>query len=156
MTRKSSPVPLWMGTIISLAIAILALLIFQMMLTATPPQSMNISQGLVTAAPPMVARMWHGRTLVSKTDAYTNYLNEAGLTKIRKIPGNKGVQMFLRNTGQETEFYVISYWSSREAIQNFAGKDINKVRSLPRDPEFLIEIEPTVKHFDLLVDDWKR
>jgi heme-degrading monooxygenase HmoA len=156
MTRKSSPIPLWMSTIIGLAIAIILLPMSHLTVMANPPNSMNIAQGLVTTAPPMVARMWHGRTLANKAEAYTAYLNEAGLAKIRKIPGNKGVQMLRRSTGRETEFYVISYWSSREAIQQFAGKDINKVRSLPRDPKFLIEVEPTVKHFDLLVDDWKR
>jgi heme-degrading monooxygenase HmoA len=163
MLPKRSKTLVWTGMIISFAILVV---IWPMMHNAssTVRPDTKLSQALVTPSTSMVARMWHGRTLASKADAYTSYINEAGLTKIRKIPGNKGIQMFRRTHSGEAEFYVISYWSSREAIQQFAGEDIEKVRwsttdrrsSLPRDPEFLLEVEPKVKHFDLLVDDWKR
>ncbi len=57
--------------------------------------------------------------------------------------------------GNNTEFTVISYWESRDAIHNFAGNDIEKVRDLPRDHEYLIKPETRVKHFDVMLDDRK-
>jgi hypothetical protein len=60
----------------------------------------------------------------------------------------------LRHTAQGvTEFTVISYWESVEAIRRFAGADINKTHPLPRDPEFLLELEPMVRHFEVVLDE---
>jgi hypothetical protein len=40
---------------------------------------------------------------------------------------------------------------SLDAIRRFAGPEVEKTHGLPRDPEFLLELEPTVKHFDVLL-----
>ncbi|MBW4592298.1 MAG: hypothetical protein KME46_05055 [Brasilonema angustatum HA4187-MV1] len=104
----------------------------------------------------IVARMWHSRTPAAKSSEYAEYLYEAGIKKIRLIDGNKGVQVFRRTNDKVAEFYVLSYWISREAIKKFAGEDIEKTHHLPRDKEFLLELEPQVKHFDLLVNEWNK
>ena len=100
----------------------------------------------------VVARMWHGRVLTSKADEYYAYLKEAGIDKIEAIAGNLGAQVLRRTDGQTTEFTVISYWESRDAIKKFAGEDIEKTHFLPKDPQYLLELEPKVKHFDVLYD----
>jgi heme-degrading monooxygenase HmoA len=101
----------------------------------------------------VIARIWHGKTLTSKAEEYYAYLKEAGIKKIKSIPGNLGAQVLRRTDGKITEFTVISYWKSRDAIRGFAGNDIEKVRPLARDNEYLIEPETKVKHFDVLLDD---
>jgi heme-degrading monooxygenase HmoA len=108
-----------------------------------------------TQSKKVVARIWHGTTLTSKADEYYAYLLEAGITKIEAIPGNLGAQVLRRINDNNTEFTVISYWESRDAIRKFAGNDIEKVRPLPRDNEYLIKPETQVKHFDVLLDDRK-
>jgi heme-degrading monooxygenase HmoA len=100
----------------------------------------------------VVARMWHGRTLTSKADEYYVYLKQTGIDKIEAIPGNLGAQVLRRTDGNTTEFTVISYWESRDAITKFAGDDIEKTHFLPKDPQYLLELEPKVKHFDVLYD----
>jgi heme-degrading monooxygenase HmoA len=97
-----------------------------------------------------IARVWHGRTPNGKADAYATYLADA-ITKFRSIPGNLGYQMMRETAGAETHFLVISYWASREAIRAYAGDDIQKTHSLPRDPEFLIDPEQTVMNYELAV-----
>lgn len=96
-----------------------------------------------------VARVWHGKTPSAKADEYAQYLYEVGVKKLREIPGNLGVQMFRENRGNETDFVVISYWYSRDEIHAYAGADISKTHHLPRDAEFLVEIEPEVRHYDI-------
>ena len=64
--------------------------------------------------------------------------------------------MMREAAGDETHFMVVSFWSSRDAIHGYAGADISKVRSLPRDAEYLIEPEATVRNYDLVVDDLQR
>jgi len=100
----------------------------------------------------VVARMWHGRTATSKADEYYVYLKQEGIDKIEAIQGNLGAQVLRRTDGKATEFTVISYWDSRESIKKFAGEDIEKTHFLPKDPEYLLELEPKVKHFDVLYD----
>lgn len=101
----------------------------------------------------VVARVWHGRTPAAKADEYYEYLREAGVKKILGIEGNLGVQVFRRTEGDVTEFTVISYWESLDAIRRYAGDDIEKTRHLPRDPEYLLELEPTVKHHQVVLDE---
>jgi hypothetical protein len=40
---------------------------------------------------------------------------------------------------------------STEAIDKFAGSDIQKARYYPEDEDFLLELEPTVTHYEVLV-----
>ena len=101
-----------------------------------------------------VARIWHGKTPNEKTDEYTKYLTDSGITKLRSIKGNLGVQMFRQKGEKTTEYYVISYWPSREEIRAYAGDDIEKTRDLPRDDEYLIDKEPKVRHFDVMYNEW--
>jgi heme-degrading monooxygenase HmoA len=106
----------------------------------------------VPQAKKAVARMWHGRVLTSRADEYYSYLKQEGIDKIEVIPGNLGAQILRRTEGKATEFTVISYWESREAIKAFAGEDIEKTHFLPKDKQYLLELEPKVKHFDVLYD----
>jgi heme-degrading monooxygenase HmoA len=108
-----------------------------------------------SAAPPraMVARIWRGRVPNAKADEYQKYLDESGVQKLRAIPNNLGAQMFRRPyDAKTTEFVVISYWPNREAIHAYAGADIDKVHDLPRDMEFLVDPEKTVRHYDIVID----
>jgi len=102
-----------------------------------------------------IARIWHGRTKTAKADEYYLYLNEAGIQKIKAIQGNLGVQVLRKSQGDITEFTVISYWESKDAIRKFAGDEIEKTHNLPRDPEYLLELEPHVQHYEVVLDDRK-
>ena len=98
-----------------------------------------------------VARIWHGRTPRAKADEYEKYLYSEGITKIRNLPGNLGVQVLRRDEAEETDFLVVSWWPSRAAVREWAGEDIEKTRYLARDREYLLELEPTVRHYDVIV-----
>ncbi|WP_394841768.1 antibiotic biosynthesis monooxygenase [Pendulispora brunnea] len=95
-----------------------------------------------------IARQWRGKTTNAKADEYAAYLSDA-IKKFRTIKGNLGYQMMRETVGAETHFSVISYWESREAIKAYAGEDISRTRVAPRDPEFIIDPEMTVKNYDL-------
>jgi heme-degrading monooxygenase HmoA len=103
----------------------------------------------IAKEPAKVARVWHGKVPRSRADEYQAYLDKQGVQKLRAIHDNLGAQMFRRDDGDVTEFMVISYWPNRDAIHAYAGADIEKVHDLPRDKEFLIDPERTVKHFDI-------
>jgi len=106
-------------------------------------------------SPGAVARMWHGRVPDARAAEYEDYLRRDGITKLEAIPGNLGVDLFTRSRDGVTEFIVISYWHSLDDIKAYAGADIEKTHNLPRDPEFLIELEPNVRHFTVKMSNRK-
>jgi heme-degrading monooxygenase HmoA len=100
-----------------------------------------------------IARIWHGRVPEARRDEYRQYLIESGVRKLEQIKDNLGVDLLERTHDGVTEFYVISYWPSLEAIKAYAGQDVEKTHTLPRDPEFLLEVEPNVRHFEVVLSD---
>jgi heme-degrading monooxygenase HmoA len=104
---------------------------------------------------PGIARVWHGRVPAARADEYAAYLASA-VARFSTLPGNLGYELLRDEAGPETHFMVVSYWTTKDAIRAYAGDDITKTRSLPRDPEFLIEPEPTVRNYELVVQDLAR
>ena len=103
----------------------------------------------------VIARVWHGKTTREKADEYEKYLAGA-ITKFPSIKGNLGYQMMRIDGGPDgkdyTEFQVVSYWESRDAIHAYAGADIQRTHDLPRDKEFLVGMEPYVRNYELRVN----
>lgn len=98
----------------------------------------------------MIARTWHGVVPVAKAEAYHAYLLQTGVPDIRTTPGNRGVYVFRRVAGDQAHFVMTSLWESLDAIKAFAGEDIDRARYYPEDSEYLLELEPTVTHYEVL------
>ena len=94
----------------------------------------------------MVARVWQGVTPETKSDRYLAYLEKTGVKNCLATGGNRGVYVLRRIGGGRAEFLFISLWESVEAIRAFAGEDIDKAVYYPEDREFLLEMEPRVRH----------
>lgn len=99
----------------------------------------------------MIARIWHGVATADNAEAFLSYMNETGVPDLQALPGNRGVYVLRRADGERVHFLFVSLWESRAAIEQFAGADIEKASYYPRDKEFLIELEPKVLHYDVLV-----
>ncbi|HEX9985572.1 MAG TPA: hypothetical protein VGF69_20105 [Thermoanaerobaculia bacterium] len=128
------------------AVALLALL------ALTQCTSTSQTPTASSAMPPAgaVARIWRGEVPLARAEEYQAYISAEGLTKLRSIPRNLGVQMFRRTVGDREEFLVISYWPDEQAIRAYAGDDVLRARLMPRDPEFLIEPDPHVRHYRIV------
>ncbi len=100
----------------------------------------------------MIARVWHGRIRAADTDEYVRYIESTGLRDYRSCEGNRGAMMLVRRSGAEAEVYTISLWDSYNDITAFAGADISKARYYPKDEQYLLEFEETVRHFDAIGD----
>jgi len=98
----------------------------------------------------MIARMWHGMTLRTKADAYTDFLNATAIPDYRSTPGNLGVQILRRNEGDRTHFVTLTFWESLETIRGFAGDPVDRAKYYPQDREFLLEFEPDVQHWNVV------
>ena len=99
----------------------------------------------------MIARTWHGITDASKADEYVEYLNKTGVTEYRATQGNLGVYVLRRIEGNIAHFLLLTLWETEEAIKRFAGSDMEKAKYYPEDEQFLLELEPTVTHYEVMV-----
>lgn len=98
----------------------------------------------------MIARLWHGAVPAEKADAYYAYLQETGLAEYGETPGNEGITVLRRIEDETAHFLLVTFWASLEAIRAFAGDDVERARYYPEDAEYLLEMEPTVQHYEVL------
>ena len=101
----------------------------------------------------MIARIWHGRTRAEHADVYLEYIIATGLRGARAVPGNLGAQVWRSVRGDEADFQFVSYWPTMEAVRRFAGDDVENAVYYPRDPEYLLELEPHVRHYEVFADE---
>lgn len=97
----------------------------------------------------MLARIWRGRVPAGKSEAYLEYLHETGVKEYQATEGNQGVYILQRTEAGITEFLILTLWDSMEAIQRFAGEEVEKPVYYPEDKNFLLEFEPRVYHYEV-------
>jgi len=100
----------------------------------------------------MIARIWRGRTSDSLADEYFEYIKRTGIKGYRSTEGNRGVYALRRIENGEAEFLLITLWDSFDAIKKFSGSDLEKAVYFPEDKKYLLELEPKVRHFEVLLD----
>jgi len=98
----------------------------------------------------MIARIWHGMTLESESNEFLEYIKRTGEKDCRSAPGNCGVYVLRRVEDGKAHFLFISFWDSYDSIKRFAGDDCEKAVYYPEDEEFLLELEPTITHHEVL------
>ena len=98
-----------------------------------------------------IARIWRGRTLPEKADAYQAYIYETGI-KVLAVRA-LDVQMFREDRSLESEFVVISYWEDEAAMSRYAGPQARQIHHLSRDAEFLIDLPSAVQVLRIVVAD---
>ena len=99
----------------------------------------------------LIARTWHGVVPTDRAHAYYAYLLRTGIPDYQATPGNRGLQVLRRQEGERTHFLLITLWESYAAIRAFAGEAIEAARYYPEDRDFLLELEPTVTHYEVLL-----
>jgi heme-degrading monooxygenase HmoA len=97
----------------------------------------------------MIARVWRGITLKEKADDYLAHLHETGLRDYANTAGNRGVTVLRRNQGEHCEIMLISLWDSMDAVRAFAGENPDRSVYYPQDEQYLLQMEPLVRHYDV-------
>jgi len=97
----------------------------------------------------MIARTWHGVTSRAKADEYLRLVRTIAVADYQAIAGNRGVYVMRRIEGDFAHFLLLTLWDSEDAIRQFAGEDIEKAKYYDFDPDYLLEMEPTVTHYEV-------
>jgi len=103
----------------------------------------------------MIARTWRGVTREADADRYATYIEETGLRAFSETPGNVGALLLRRPLGDAgeatTEFLVVSFWDSMEAVKRFAGPRPDTAVFSPEDERYLVRRDLSVEHFEVVV-----
>ena len=98
----------------------------------------------------MIARLWYGRIPATKADEYLKLSREVGLADYRSTQGNRGAWCLHRREGEVVPVAMFPLWDDLEAIRSFAGDHLTKAKYYDFDPDFLLELEPEVVHFEVI------
>lgn len=99
----------------------------------------------------MIVRIWRGRTHGSQGEEYFSYIKKTGVKDYTSTEGNRGVYVLRQMQDGIAEFWLITLWDSIEAIKKFSGPEVKKAFYYPDDSKFLLELEPHVEHFEVLL-----
>jgi heme-degrading monooxygenase HmoA len=97
----------------------------------------------------MIARIWRGAVRADDATAYASYIQQTGIEAYKKTPGNLGAWLLWRAVGEQAEIITLSFWESRQAIEAFAGPDIETAVFYPEDERFLVERDLTARHYEV-------
>ena len=98
----------------------------------------------------MIARRWHGRIPAAKADEYLALMRDVALPDYRGTEGNRGAWCLHRRDGDIVHVEMFTLWENETAIRRFAGEDIEVAKYYDFDAGFLLVLEPTVLHFQVI------
>ena len=98
----------------------------------------------------MIARRWHGRVRAAKADKYLQLMKDVGLADYRSTDCNCGAWCLHRRDGDVVHVEMFTLCEDMDAIGRFAGSELTKAKYYDFDPEYLLELEPEVTHFEVI------
>jgi hypothetical protein len=100
----------------------------------------------------MIARSWHGAVTRQRSEEYLELMRTVALPDYKGVPGNVGAYVLVHREGEIVHFQTLTFWDSLAAVSRFAGEDISKAKYYEFDKDFLLELEPTVEHYEVYAD----
>jgi len=98
----------------------------------------------------VIARLWRGQTATAaNTDAYFQHLTETVFPALKDLAGHCGGWVLRRDVDGGTEFLAVTLWESRQAIEAFAGADIDKAIVEPEARAVLAEFDDFARHYEV-------
>jgi heme-degrading monooxygenase HmoA len=97
----------------------------------------------------MIARHWRGWTKLADAVAYEALLRDKVLPGLRSISGYHGGYVLRSDGAAESEFVVINFFDSLDAVKAFAGEDYQTAVFEPEARALLARIEPTAQHYEV-------
>jgi len=98
----------------------------------------------------MIIQIWQAITLLTNADKYQNLLIERALPYYQRADGNMGVYLCRGINNQLVNFLFLSLWSSREALHQYKGPDIEAITNSPEEKKLLLAFESTTRNYEVL------
>jgi heme-degrading monooxygenase HmoA len=101
----------------------------------------------------VIARLWSARSTAAQAPAYVEHLNRHVLPATRAVDGYAGALLLERESGDEVELIVMTIWESLDAIEGFAGTDIERAVVADEAAVVLTAFDDRVRHFRIVARD---
>lgn len=97
----------------------------------------------------MISRHWRALARPGKADDYIHHLLHETFPKLSDIQGFFRASILRRELKGGTEFLIVTEWASLEAIERFAGADL-EVAVVPAVVQaMMVEYDPRVRHYEM-------
>jgi hypothetical protein len=100
----------------------------------------------------MIARLWHGAVPAAKAEQYLELMRKVALPDYKSARGNLDAYCLLRIDGDIAHFEKLTFWDNIDSIKRFAGEDHQAAKYYDFDREYLLELEPHVRHYEVHED----
>jgi heme-degrading monooxygenase HmoA len=97
----------------------------------------------------MIERHWTGVLRRDAAEHYIAHLRDEVFPALRKLDGFAGATAVTRDVDDGVEVRVVTTWSSREAIERFAGADVTIAVIADSAKAMLVRFDERATHFDL-------
>ena len=95
-----------------------------------------------------ILREWRAEIHRATSTAYVDYVRATGIAEYRRTPGNMGAVVAVRDIdATRSEVVTLSWWTSLDAIREFAGDPPERARYFPNDDQYLITRPDHVRHY---------
>ena len=98
----------------------------------------------------MIARLWRGQTATAaNAEAYFQHLSGTVFPSLKDLAGHRGAWILRREVDGRCEFLAVTLWETRQAIEAFAGADIDKAIVEPEGRAVLAEFDDFARHYEV-------
>jgi heme-degrading monooxygenase HmoA len=98
----------------------------------------------------MIARLWSGyAATAANADAYFQHATGTVFPSLKDLAGHRGAWLLRRDVEGRTEFLAVTLWESRQAIEAFAGRDIDKANVEPEARAMLADFDDFARHYEV-------
>jgi heme-degrading monooxygenase HmoA len=98
----------------------------------------------------MISRQWRGLAKSSHAGRYIEHLREETFPRLKEIPGFVSASILRRTVPNGVEFLIVTTWESLDAVQGFAGTDVETAVVPPRVQEMMVEYDNRVRHYQIV------
>lgn len=97
----------------------------------------------------MIVRQWRGRTTTTNARAYFRHVTENVFPSLAGLAGHRGAYLLRRTVDGQVEFLAVTLWTSLEAIEAFAGPDIDIAVVEPQAKAVLADADRLAAHYEV-------
>jgi hypothetical protein len=97
----------------------------------------------------MIARHWRGWTRRLDADAYEKLFTIKVLPQLKDIEGYRGGYILRSDGANDSEFIVINFFDTLDAVRKFAGENYAIPVFEPEAKLLLLRFEPKASHYEV-------
>jgi len=98
----------------------------------------------------MISRQWRGVAKPEHADEYVEHLRHTTLPELLRIEGFISASIMRRDVDGGVEFLIATLWDSLEAIERFAGPDLERAVVPERVQRMMVEFDRHARHYDVI------